>query len=229
MPTGSSAREMGIQTFGVDEDAEQAPGADAVDAACLFVRHSPRGSGAAFGLSHPTMELFGILFAIPVTLVTSLVYVALIAAARRWPRIKLALLLFSGCVGVCVAAEVLALGIWGAKGAYGHLRHAFTLVHFLNCLLAPPAVAHVVLHWGARATSRGWLQLVMVVPCCWFACMASIMWGIGIDEAIVGPDAGKPFYMTRASRPNKRDRGDGGIPVLFHTARAWPAAPHHER
>ena len=51
MPTGSSAREMGIQTFGVDEDAEQAPGADAVDAACLFVRHSPRVSGASFGMS----------------------------------------------------------------------------------------------------------------------------------------------------------------------------------
>ena len=28
---------------------------------------------------------------------------------------------------------------------------------------------------------------------------------------------------------NKRDRGDGGIPVLFHTWRLWPAAPHHER
>jgi hypothetical protein len=176
------------------------------------------------------MELFGILFAIPVTFVTSLVYAALIiAASGRWPRIKLALLLFSGCVGVCVAAEILALGIWGAKGAYGHLRHAFTLVHFLNCLLIPPAVAHVILLLGARATSRGWLQLLMVVPCCWFACMASIMWGIAIDEAIVGPDAGKPFYMTRVSRPNKRSSGDGGIPSQLHIGRAWAAAPDHVR
>jgi hypothetical protein len=28
---------------------------------------------------------------------------------------------------------------------------------------------------------------------------------------------------------NKRAGGDGGIPVLFHTGRAWPAAPQHER
>jgi hypothetical protein len=28
---------------------------------------------------------------------------------------------------------------------------------------------------------------------------------------------------------NKRDRGDGGIPVLLHAERAWPAAPQHDR
>lgn len=28
---------------------------------------------------------------------------------------------------------------------------------------------------------------------------------------------------------NKRAGGDGGIPRLLHTKRAWPAAPHHER
>lgn len=27
---------------------------------------------------------------------------------------------------------------------------------------------------------------------------------------------------------NKRAAGDGGIPVLFHAGRHWPAAPHHE-
>jgi len=30
-------------------------------------------------------------------------------------------------------------------------------------------------------------------------------------------------------RPNKRDRGDGGIALRFHTGRAEPASPHHGR
>ena len=29
--------------------------------------------------------------------------------------------------------------------------------------------------------------------------------------------------------PNERDRGDGGIALLSHAGRPWPAAPHHER
>jgi hypothetical protein len=29
--------------------------------------------------------------------------------------------------------------------------------------------------------------------------------------------------------PNQRDRGDGGIALLSHTERAWPAAPQHRR
>jgi hypothetical protein len=162
------------------------------------------------------MELFGLLFAVPVTFVTSLVYASLmIPAARRWPVAKHALLIFSGFVGACVLAEAVALGIWGAKGTYDHFRHIFTVMHFLNCLLAPPAVAHAVFYLAARVTSLAWLQFFFIVPCCWLACMAVIVGHIMIDEAIAGPDAEKPFYMTLNTGPNQIAAHNAGWPSQF--------------
>jgi hypothetical protein len=64
------------------------------------------------------------------------------------------------------------VGTLGVRDTYAHFRHAFTAVHFVGLLLAPPAVAMLVGH-------------------------------IMVDEAMVGPDAGRPFDITSESWPNK--------------------------
>jgi hypothetical protein len=149
------------------------------------------------------MEFFGILLAMPVTFVTSLVYAALIIpAGRRWIFVQWALLVSAGLVGVFVLSEGLALLIFGAKGSYARFGHFFTVVHFVNCIFTPPAVAHVAFYLVSRLTKRIGMQFIAVVSACWFTCIAAIFGHFVIDEAIVGPDAEKPFYMSSATGPN---------------------------
>jgi hypothetical protein len=45
----------------------------------------------------------------------------------------------------------------------------------------------------------------------------------------LGIRRGSPGAPMRAGAPNKRAGGDGGITVLFHAGRAYPAAPQHGR
>ena len=176
------------------------------------------------------MELFGLLFAVPVTFAASLVYACvIISAGRRWPAVRLALLMSAGCIGACILAEAVVLGTFGAKEAYAHLRHVFTAIHFVNFLLAPPAVAHIAFYVAARLTHRAWLQFVAVVPCCWLACMSVVVGHIVIDEAIVGPDARKPFYLTGEAGPNPPASVDGGITSQLHIGRTWPSTPEQDR
>ena len=170
------------------------------------------------------------MFAAPVTFVTSSVYACLVVpTARRWHVAKIVLLVFSGYVGACVVAEAIALSIWGAKGTYAHFRHLFTLVHFVNYVFVPPAVAHVAFYIASRLSSQAWLQSVGVVGCCWLACMSVIIGHIVIDEAIVGPNAGKPFYLTGPTRPNHAASGNGDVASWFQFAGVRVAVPEQKR
>lgn len=145
------------------------------------------------------MELVGILLAVPVTLVASLVYSCLIIpAGRRWPLMRSALLISAGLVGFFVVSEMLMLAVLGAKESSFRFGRIFTIFHFVSCVFAPPAVAHLAFYLSSRWTRRISLQFITVVPCCWLACMVVILGHIAIDEAIVGPDAGRPFYFSNA-------------------------------
>ena len=148
------------------------------------------------------MELFGLLFATPVTLVTSLVYTWLMFAVfTRRPVVKRLAVLLSCLVAASVFCEASLMLVQGAKVAYARLGHVYTAIHFLNLLVAPPAVANLVLAITARRWKKT-LQLAAGTACCWAACMTVLLGNIAVDEAIGGVDAGKPFYMTPENEPS---------------------------
>jgi len=75
---------------------------------------------------------------------------------------------------------------------------------FAGLLLGPPAVANLVSHLGRRISLNRWLRFFSATVSCWIASIASLLGNIAVDEAIVGVEAGKPFYMTPPPRPNQR-------------------------
>jgi hypothetical protein len=150
------------------------------------------------------MELIGLLLAVPVTFVTSLAYAALILAAFKFrPVAGRALVAGSPIVVTLIAVELVLIATMGAKGTYANLGHRFTTMHFLGFFLGPPAVANLVLYCASRLNLKQWSRLVCATLCCWVACMAALLAHIAVDEAIVGIEAGKPFYMTPPGGPNK--------------------------
>ena len=136
-------------------------------------------------------------------LASSAIYTALaIAAFSRWPAVKKVALPISCGVAGLVGFEVVLLISVGAKSAFLHLHHAYTVLHFLDFLLAPPAIANLVLHLTARKEKKKWMQFAAAAACCWIACMSALLGNIMVDEAIMGVDAGKPFYMAK-KEPNQ--------------------------
>ncbi len=163
------------------------------------------------------MELLGLFFAAPVTLVTSVIYTALaIAAFGRWPAVKKAALPISYGVAALVALEVMLLVSVGAKSAFLHLHHAYTVLHFLVFLFAPPAIANLVLHLTAKKEKKNWMQFAAAAACCWITCMSVVLGNIMVDEAIMGVDAGKPFYLAK-KEPNQSPEPTAGLrPAVAH-------------
>lgn len=149
------------------------------------------------------MEMFGLLFALPVTLGAGAVYTRLaLRAFARWPRVRRVAVAISFAVGGFVALETVLLLVMGAWGAYRDLHHTYTLLHFINFYFAPPAVANLLLHFTARWPA-GERRFTVVTLCCSLAGMAVLVGNIIVDESITGTNSGGPFYLTR---------NDGGPP-----------------
>jgi hypothetical protein len=172
------------------------------------------------------MELFGLVFAVPVTLVASLVYTALLLALFRFlPTVGRLLAAASLIVVAAIAVEAVFLGAMGPKGSYAHLGHGFTALHFFGFFLGQPAIANLVYFYGARRNLKWWLRFSSATVCCWITCMAALLGHIAVDEAIVGIDAGRPFYMKPPGGPNPAASGNGAISSLFHAGRQVRAVP----
>jgi hypothetical protein len=150
------------------------------------------------------MELIGLLLAAPVTFVASLAYAALMLAVFKFlPVAGRVLAAGSLAVVAVIILELVLLATIGPKGAYAHFGQRFTAMHFLGFFLGPPAAANLVLYLASRLNVRQWLRFASTTLCCWVACMAALLGHIAVDEAIVGIDAGKPFYMTPPVVPNR--------------------------
>ena len=158
------------------------------------------------------MELFGLLIAAPVTLVTSIIYVCIVLAVYRFlPVVGRVLVVGSIVLMALLAIELVILAAMGARGAYAHLGHAFTAIHFLSFFLGPPAVANLVFYFVSRRSAKKWVRFFSAALCCWISCMVALVGHIAVDEAVVGIDAGRPFYMTppgpnKTASPNRRPR-----------------------
>lgn len=163
------------------------------------------------------MELFGLLLAIPVTLIASFVYAVLALALFRFlPIVGRVFVVASLLVVAVIVTEVVLLVVLGPKDTYARLGHGFTALHFLGFLLGPPAVANLILHFGR---CWRWLRFFSATACCWIACMSALLGNIAVDEAIGGVDAGKPFYMTPPRGPNQPEALTPAIAPRFQIGR----------
>ncbi len=147
------------------------------------------------------MELFGLMFAFPVTLVTSVVYCY--GAASLFTKLRLlqsVAFAVSLSVALCILIEIILLITLGAKPTYAHLGVGFTVVHEVSFWLGPPAIANLllILCWLRHDIQKP-PKTAIVSVVCWFACMCALLGNISVDEAIVGIDADVPFYMTDPS------------------------------
>jgi hypothetical protein len=152
------------------------------------------------------VEFFGICcFGVPAAAVASTFYCMLAAyAMTRWPLLRWVALVGSLFVGACLVGEVVLLTTWGAQEAYYRLGIIFVMIHETALMLGPPAVANLILLLTS-VRSRTWKawKVAVAFVFCWTACVAGAFWNIYVDEAIVGPDAGAPYYMTAPQAPRK--------------------------
>jgi hypothetical protein len=139
------------------------------------------------------MELIGLMLALPVTLVTSTVFCLLaFCAFHRFPRLRSPVAVFASIILASVVLEVVLSFTFGPLSLHRHLDGLHSVVHFANFILAPPAVACVVLVRAAQSGAGSILLRVAAICVCWFTCMASLLGNIVVDEAIYGIDGLPP-------------------------------------
>jgi len=172
------------------------------------------------------MELFGLLLAAWAASVASVCYALLaIAVFKRCPGVARAVVIASVVVLASVGVELALLGIFGAKGAYSAFGRSFVALHFVALLLGPPAVANVTLQCMSRQAEPTWLRLFATTVSCWFACVGVLVGHIAVDEAIMGVDAERPFFMVVPRTPNHPAAGNAGIAGRLTIGRHWPDVP----
>lgn len=135
------------------------------------------------------MELFGLMFALPITLYTSTVFCLLAFwVLTQWPFLRPISGVLSSVILVSVTIE-LALSTWvGPLELRSRFGMIHTVMHYANCVFVPPAVACAILLTCIRFRLWRWLQCVIAIGACWFACMAVLLGHIAVDEEIYGVD-----------------------------------------
>jgi hypothetical protein len=132
------------------------------------------------------VELFGIVFSIPVAFVISMAYCAVLAHAlrrveflRRW-LYAVSLVLLAGFL-----CEVLLLVTLGAVGSRALVGPAFYVAHSVFFFLGTPALANALLLPKRRPVIRRWYLAGAL--CTAFAfCLVLLQYGV--SEALYGID-----------------------------------------
>ena len=132
------------------------------------------------------MELFGILFSIPVAFVMSMVYCAVLAHSlrrvellRRW-LYAVSLVLLAGFLG-----EVLLLVTLGAVGSRALVGPAFYVAHSIFFFLGTPALANALLLPKHRPVIRRWY---LAGALCTVFAFCLVLLQYGVSEALYGID-----------------------------------------
>jgi hypothetical protein len=135
------------------------------------------------------MELFGLLLAVPVTLVTSVTFCVLaFFAMQRWPTFCHIALLVAVCVVAAVAIELVLSLTVGPFHLHQRFGGAYTAWHLVAFFFGPPAIAFLVLAGMCRLARLAVVRVGVAILVCWFACMATLLGNIVIDEDIHGID-----------------------------------------
>jgi hypothetical protein len=132
------------------------------------------------------VELFGIIFSIPVAFVVSMVYCAVLAhAIRRFERLRRWLYAVSFVLLAGFLAEVVLLATLGAVGSRAVVGPAFYVAHVVFFSLGTPASANVLLLRKRGPVVRRWY--LAGILCTGFAsCLVLLQYGV--SEALYGVD-----------------------------------------
>ena len=132
------------------------------------------------------MELFGILFSIPVAFVVSMVYCAILThTIRRFESLRRSLHVASVVVLAGFLGEVVLLTTLGAVRSRGVIGPAFYVAHTVFFFLGTPALANVLLLRRGAPVMRRWYLAGVV--CTGFAfCLVLLQYGV--SEALYGID-----------------------------------------
>ena len=132
------------------------------------------------------MELFGIVFSIPVAFVMSMVYCALLAhSIRRFESLRRWLYAASLVLLAGFLAEVVLHATLGAVGSRAVVGPAFYVAHVVFFFLGTPALANVLLLRKRGQIVRRWY--IAGILCTGFAfCLVLLQYGV--SEALYGVD-----------------------------------------
>jgi len=135
------------------------------------------------------MELFGLILAVPFTLLSSTAFCSLaLWAFRRFPMLQSPIAVGASVILCSVALEfILSLAV-GPLALHHRFDGVHSALHFANFVLAPPAIACVILVVALRRGVRPIPLRIAAICVCWFACMASLLGNIVVSEAIYGID-----------------------------------------
>jgi hypothetical protein len=135
------------------------------------------------------MEGCGLVFAAPVTFASSLVFCVLAHLAfRRWPMVRpICVATAFVIVAALVIEVVLSLRI-GPFHLYERFGRVYWAWHMVGFVLGPPAIAVLVFVAVSRFISVVFVRVGLATVVCWFACMATLLANIMVDEDIVGID-----------------------------------------
>ena len=132
------------------------------------------------------MELFGIIFSIPVAFVMSMVYCAVLAhAIRRFENLRRWLYAVSLILLAGFLAEVLLLATLGAVGSRALVGPGFYVAHVVFFFLGTPALANILLLRKREPLLRRWY--VAGLLCTVFA-FCRVLLQYGVSEALYGID-----------------------------------------
>jgi hypothetical protein len=133
------------------------------------------------------VEGCGLVFATPITFITSLVFCLLAHLAfRRWPRLPHIGVAVAFVIVTALAIEVLLSLRVGPFHLYERFGRAYWTLHMVGFFFGPPAIAVLVLVAVSRFIGVVFVRVGLATAFCWFACMATLVANIMVDEDIVG-------------------------------------------
>ena len=132
------------------------------------------------------MEIFGIIFSVPVAFVASVVYcIILVKVVRKYERTSRLLRWASAVVLAGFVVEVILLATMGAVRSRRMIGPGFYLAHSAVFFLGTPALANMFLLRRRTAFFR-W-SCISVVCCTMFA-LGLVLLQYGVSEALYGID-----------------------------------------
>jgi hypothetical protein len=135
------------------------------------------------------MEGCGLIFATPITFITSLVFCVLVHLTfRRWPRLRHICVAVAFVIVTALAIEVLLSLRVGPFHLNERFGGAYWTLHMVGFFLGPPAIAVLVFVAVSRFASVVFVRVGLATAFCWFACIATLVANVMVDEDIVGID-----------------------------------------
>jgi hypothetical protein len=118
------------------------------------------------------MELFGIIFALPVAILVGIIYPSLVIRLCEKSRVlSLAVGVVSTLIALSMSAEIMLIAKMGLLSAHDEFHPLLDTWHGCNTLLGPAALTNLTILW-LRRNGKG-VQLTWLVAGC--ACSLFIM------------------------------------------------------